>query len=153
MKAIALAVAASAALVGTYLALGGASYAPAQVADPCVGRDWRDPSGFQQVVEQIVLSSLDGAACELGVSREDVVLAFENRRTRERFAREHGIDDGELERLVRTGLLRAIADAQRAGALSISNADVLRGIVRRVPVEGLLNLPGLLPALENLFPS
>ena len=153
MKAIALALAASAALVGTYLALGGASYAPAQVADPCVARDWRDPSGFQQVVEQIVLSSLDGAACELGVSREDVVLAFESRRTRERFAREHGIDDGELERLVRTGLLRAVNDAQRAGALSVSTADLLRGVVRRVPVEGLLNLPGLLPALENLVPS
>jgi hypothetical protein len=153
LRAIALAVVASAALVGTYLALGGASYAPAKVADPCAARDWRDPGGFQEVVEQIVLSSLDGAACELGVSREEVVLAFESRRTRERFAREHGIDDSELERLVRAGLVRAVDDAEQADALNGTTADLLRGVVSRIPVEDLLNLPGVLPGLGNLFPS
>ena len=153
MRAIALAAAASAALVVAYLALGGASYAPAKVADPCATRDWRDPGGIQEVAEQIVLSSLDGAACELGVSREEVVLAFESRRTRERFAREHGIDDAELQELVRAGLVRAVDDAERADALNGTTADLLRGVARRVPVEDLLNLPGLLPTLENLFPS
>ena len=153
MKSIALAVVASAALVGAYLALGGTSYAPAKVADPCTPRDWRDPSGFQEVGEQIVLSSLDGAACELGVSREEVVLAFESRETRERFAREHGIDDDELQELVRAGLLRAVDDAQRAEALNATTADLLRGVARRIPVEQLLDLPGLLPTLENLLPS
>ena len=70
MRAIAISAAASLALVGVYLALGGASYAPAAVADPCAPRELRDQGGFAQVAEQIVLSGLDGAACELGVSRE-----------------------------------------------------------------------------------
>ena len=113
-------------------------------------RDWRDPDGLSEVAEQIVLSALDGAACELGTSREEVVLAFDSRDELERFAREHGIDDEELEELVRSGLLRAIDDAERADALSMALADRLRGVVRSIPVRSLL---GLLPALERIIPS
>jgi hypothetical protein len=150
MRAVVAAAALSLVLVAAYLALGGASYAPAKVADPCASRDWRDPSGLSEVAEQIVLSALDGAACELRASREEVVLAFDSRDELERFAREHGIDDEELEELVRSGLLRAIADAERADALSMALADRLRGAVRRISVRSLL---GLLPALERIISS
>jgi hypothetical protein len=146
MRAIAAAAAASAALVVVYLALGGASYAPAEVADPCAPRDWRDPEGLQQVAEQIVLSALDGAACKLGVSREEIVLAFASRDSRERFVRERGISDEELERLVREGLVRAVDDAERAEALDPALADLLRGIARRVPVDELLDVLEQLPS-------
>jgi hypothetical protein len=57
MRAVAAAAAVSLALVAAYLALGGASYAPAKVADPCASRDWRDPGGLSEVAEQIVLSA------------------------------------------------------------------------------------------------
>ena len=79
MRPIIVAAAASLALIGVYLALGGASYAPARVADPCAPRDWRNPQGLQHTAEQIVLSALDGAACKLHVTREDMVLAFSSR--------------------------------------------------------------------------
>jgi hypothetical protein len=140
MRAIALTAAAAATLVVVYLALGGASYAPAKVADPCAPRDWQDPQGVQEVAQQIVLSGLDGAACELDVSREDVVLAFASRDSLERFARDHGISNEELEELVRSSLLRAIDDAESADALDSTIADLLRGIVRRIPIGGLLDL-------------
>jgi AcrR family transcriptional regulator len=147
MRALAWATAASGALVILYLALGGASYAPAKVADPCATRDWRDPHGFDEVAEQIVLSGLDGAACELHVSREEMVLALANRDSRERFARKHGITNERLEQLVRVGLLRAIDDAEQADALDPTVADLLRRVVRRIPVEGLLDLLDQLPRL------
>jgi hypothetical protein len=147
MRAIALSVAAAAALVVTYLALGGASYAPAKVADPCAPRDWQQPEGVQEVAQLIVLSGLDGAACELGVSREDVVLAFESRETLEAFAREHGLTDDELEELVRSNLLRGIDDAEEMDALNPTIADLLRGIVRRLPISGVLDLLDQLPGL------
>jgi hypothetical protein len=140
MRAIFLAAAVSVALVGSYLALGGASYAPAKVADPCAAREWRDPGGFQEVAEQIVLSALDGAACELGVSREEVVLAFESRESLERFAREQGIGNDELEELIRSGLIRAVDDAEEAEALGSRTADLLRGAARRIPASELLDL-------------
>ena len=153
MRAIALATVAAAALVAAYLALGGASYEPAEVADPCAARDWRDPSGFQEVAEQIVLSTVDGAACELEVSREQVVLAFASRRSLERFAREQGIATDDLDELARSGLLRAVDDAEQADALDATTADLVRGVVRRLPVRALLDLPGVLPALEDIFSS
>jgi hypothetical protein len=137
MRALVASVVASALLIGAYLALGGASYAPAEVADPCAARDWTEPAGLAEVGEQIVLSALDGAACELGVSREDVVLAFEDEDTLRAFGREHGVSADELERLARRGLARAITDAENAGALSPRLADVIRSTVNAIP-------PGLL---------
>ena len=147
MRAIAWASAVSVALVVVYLSLGGASYAPAEVADPCAPRDWRDPDGVEEVAEQIALSGLDGAACELGVSRERMVLAFASRAALERFAREQGISDAELEELVRSGLVRAVDDAERADALDSTVADLLRAVVRRIPVDELLDLLDRLPGL------
>jgi hypothetical protein len=76
-----------------------------------------------------------------------VVLALANRDSKRRFAREHGISERRLEELVRTGLLRAIDDAERAEALSATTADLLRGLVRRIPIGGLLDLLGQLPGL------
>jgi hypothetical protein len=145
MRAILFSIGVSVALAGAYLALGGASYSPAAVADPCAAREWRGPAGLSKVAEQIVLSGLDGAACELGVSREAVVLAFASRDARERFAREHGIDEDALADLVRSGLLRAADDAERADLLDPRFGDLLRGIARRLPIDQLLNLLDLLP--------
>jgi hypothetical protein len=147
MRAIAWAAAVALALVVVYLALGGASFAPAKVADPCAPRDWREPDGLEEVAEQIVLSGLDGAACELGVSREEIVLAFAGRSSLSRLAREHGISEERLEQLVRSGLVRAIDDAERAGALDPGVADLLRGLVGRIPIGSLLDLLERLPGL------
>jgi hypothetical protein len=147
MRAIAWSIAAALALVVVYLALGGASYAPAKVADPCETRDWREPEGVEEVAEQIALSGLDGAACELDVSREEMVLALANRDSRAQFAREHGVSNERLEQLVREGLLRAIDDAEQADALDPTLADLLRGIVRNIPVDELLDLLERLPGL------
>jgi hypothetical protein len=147
MRAIALAAAAAVTLVVVYLALGGASYAPAKVADPCVQREWRNPKGVEAVAEQIVLSALDGAACKLGVSREEIVLAFGSRESLDRFARKHGLTGKQLDALVRSGLLRSVDDAERAGAISGTTADLVRGVVKRIPVSGLLDLLGQLPGL------
>ena len=140
MRAIAVAAGVAVALVGVYLALGGASYAPAAVADPCAPREERNPKGFEQVAEQIVLSALDGVACELGVSREKVVLAFSSRASLERFAREHGKSNDDLESLARAGLTRALDDAERAKQIDPRLADLVRGLAARVPISQLLDL-------------
>ena len=146
MRAVAVAAGASLALVASYLALGGASYAPAKVADPCAQRDWRDPQGFEQVVEQVALSAVDGAACELGVSREDVVLAFADSGSLEAFAQARGLDADAVEAVARAALVRAVDDAARAGALSAETANLVRAIARRISVSRILDLLELLPA-------
>jgi hypothetical protein len=134
------AVVVSLALVGAYLAAGGSSYAPAKTRDPCKPRPWRNPEGLAQLAEQFSLSALDGAACKLGVSRETLARALATPASRERFARRYGIDDAELARAVRAGLIRAVDDAERAGALSPLLAAPLRATLRQIPIDRAIEL-------------
>ena len=159
---IGVAVALSLALVGAYLAAGGSSYAPAKVQDPCDERPWRDPEGLEEIAQQFSLSALDGAACELGVSREALARALATPESRERFTERYEISDAELARAVRAGLLRAVDDAERAGAISPLIAGPLRATLRQIPIdqaielindaESLLNnLQGFLGPAESLL--
>ncbi len=147
MRAIISAAAASFALIVVYLALGGASYAPARVADPCAPRDWRNPQGLQQTAEKIVLSGLDGAACKLRVSREEMVLAFGSRDSLQRFAHKHHVSSEQVDELVRAGLMRSIDDAEQARALDPTAGDLMRWFVRRFPFAELVDLLQQLPGL------
>lgn len=143
-----VAIAAVAAVVVPYLALGGTSYEPTAVADPCERREWRDPGDVQAVLEQVALSAFDGAACELGVSREELVLALRSEESLDAFAAEHGVDRGDAERLVEDGLERAIDDAEQAGALPGFVASLIRRAVESLPpwllLETLERFGGLL---------
>jgi len=130
----------SLALVGIYLAAGGSSYVPAKTQDPCKHRPWRNPESIEQIAEQFSLSALDGAACELGVTRERLARALATPRSRERFMRRYGIGDAELARAIRAGLVRAVDDAEQAGALSSLLAAPLREAVRRVPIDQAIEL-------------
>ena len=114
---------------------GGGDYEPTAVADPCAPREWRDPEGVEEAAQQFALSALDGAACELQVSRETLAVALATPESRAEFAAEHGIDDGELEAAVRAGVVRAIDDAERADALAPLVADGLRVVAARLPVD------------------
>ena len=138
-----------AAVLLPYLALGGASFEPTPVADPCQVRDWRDPGDVDEVLEQIALSALDGAACMLGVSREDLVLAVRNEESLDAFADENGISRADAERAVRDGLLRAVEDAEEAGAIGGLVATLARRTVESVPpwlvIETLESLSRFLP--------
>ena len=130
---IASAVAAAVLLAGVYLAAGGGAYEPTPVADPCAPRAWTSPEGAEEIAQQFFLSALDGAACELGVSRETLAAALATEESRQAFAAEHGVDGTELEAALRAGLIRAIDDAEHAGAISGALATGLREFASRVP--------------------
>jgi phosphatidylserine/phosphatidylglycerophosphate/cardiolipin synthase-like enzyme len=137
---IAAAIVASLALVFVYLAAGGSSYEPAKTQDPCKPRPWTEPEGLQEIAQQFSLSALDGAACQLGVSRETLARALATPESRERFTQRYGIGDAELARAIRAGLLRAIDDAERAGALSPLLGAPLRATVRQIPIDQAIEL-------------
>jgi hypothetical protein len=104
------------AVLVPYLALGGASYEPTPVADPCALREWRDPGDLEEVLEQVALSALDGTACALGVSREDLVLAVGDEVRSTRSPRRTASPLTSKKRS--DGLTQAIDDAEQAGSLS-----------------------------------
>jgi hypothetical protein len=143
------AIVAVAAVVVPYVALGGGSYEPTPVADPCVKREWRDPGGLQEVLEQVVLSAVDGAACELGTSREELVLALRDEQALDAFAAEHGVARADAERAVKDGLERAVAEAEDAGDLPGFVASLIARTVKALPswliLETLERLRGFLP--------
>ncbi len=137
---VGVAIAAAVLLPGIYLAAGGASYTPAKTQDPCKQRVWRDPGGLQEIAQQFTLSALDGAACELGVSREALAQALASARARERFADRYDLSQVEIARAVRAGLLRAVRDAEEAGALSSALAEPLRETLRSISPEEAIEL-------------
>jgi len=158
------AIAASLVLVVIYLAAGGASYEPTPVADPCAPRDWTEPHSLEEDAQQFLLSALDGAACELGVSRETLAAALPTEETREEFAAERGIDDAELEQAIQAGVVRAIDDAQDAGQVNPLVAEGLRAIASNLPVDEAIDLisgaqdvfddaSGLLDRLGGILPD
>ena len=127
-------------LVGIYLAAGGSSYTPEKTRDPCKHRPWSNPQGLGEIANQFSISALDGAACQLGVSRETLAQALATPEARERFSERYGIDDAKLARAIRAGLLRAIDDAEEAGALSPFLAGPLRGTVEEIPLDQAIEL-------------
>jgi hypothetical protein len=134
------AIVAAVALVGIYLAAGGSSYTPEKTQDPCKHRAWRNPESLQEIAQQFTLSALDGAACQLGVSREALARALATPESRERFTDRYDITDAQLARAVRAGLLRAVKDAEEAGALSPLLAAPLRETVRSIPLDQAIEL-------------
>ncbi len=134
------ALAAAIVLVGVYLAAGGSSYTPEKIQDPCKPRTWRNPEGLQEIAQQFTLSALDGAACQLGVSREALARGLATPEARERFAERYDIGDAELAKAVRAGLLRAVDDAEEAGALSPLLAAPLRETLRNIPLDQAIEL-------------
>ena len=137
---VGVAIAAATALVALYLVLGGGSYEPTPVADPCAPREWRDPQGVEQSAQQFALSALDGAACQLDVSRETLAIALATPESRKEFAATYGIGEAEFEAAVRAGVKRGIDDAEAAGALNPLVATGLRAIASRLPVDEAIAL-------------
>lgn len=144
-----LAVVASLTLCLAYAALGGGRFEPTPVADPCEVRDWRDPGGLQEVLEQIVLSGLDGAACTLGVSREELVLALRDDAALQQFARANGIGESDAESAIEKALARSIDDAEEAGALPGIVASIVRAATEHLPPRLLLQLLDRLRGLAS----
>lgn len=140
-----VAFAASLGLIGTYLAFGGAAYEPTTVADPCLTRD-ATVLEARGTFEAVALSALDGAACELQVSREELTIALADEQATAEFAAARGIDDAAIEEAVRAGLVRAVDDQAATGEIDGLEETLLREVAERAPVgaaiEALRALPG-----------
>jgi len=137
---LAASIVAAVVLVGVYIAAGGLDYKPAGAADPCDARTWTDPGNLEETAQQFALSATDGAACELGVSREELVRALADEDSRNQFAEDHGLSESEIEDAIRSGLNRAIDDAENAGAIGGLVATGLRAAAKVMPINEMIPL-------------
>jgi len=144
-----IAIAASVGLIGIYLAFGGASYDPANVDDPCLTRETAILEE-RESFELIALASLDGAACELQVSREELTLALADEEATAAFAAEHRIGDDAVEDALRAGLVRAVDDAAATGRIDGFEEAALREVAERAPVGAAIETLRALPGDESV---
>lgn len=149
MRAPIAALAASIGLIAVYLAFGGASYEPADVEDPCAPRD-AALLERRGTFEAIALSSLDGAACELQVTREELTLALTSEEATADFAAALGIEPEEVEQAVRAGLVRAVDDQAAAGQIDGIEESVLREVAERAPVGAAISALQALPGDDSI---
>jgi hypothetical protein len=124
----------AAALIGIELARGAVDAGALAVQDPCESRPGFPGEGLDSTLQRIVLDGLDGAACELETTREELVLSLSPSS-----GVEIPFDDETIEQAVRAGLLESISEAEDRGSLNALVAIVLRQIVERAPVQWLID--------------
>lgn len=128
------------ALPCSYVALGGTSYEPTPVADPCSPRPARATNGTGERVELVLLAAADETACALGVTREDLVLALRSVDELEELADREGRSRDELEDALRVGLVRAVEEAEREDLIGGTTASALSFAAERLPLGLLLSV-------------
>ena len=122
------------ALVGVEAAAGGSDLGRSTTHDPCTVIPREGGGGIDATLQGVVLDGLAGAACELGVSRENLVLSFGSDTGTERVPWSPAV----VETAVRAGLVRSIDDAEDRGSLNSVVADILRALARRAPIDELI---------------
>jgi predicted MFS family arabinose efflux permease len=114
---------------------GAQEFGTYEAADPCTASSSTYPGkGIDATVQRIALGGLNGAACELGTSREELVLSLDPR---------SGIGDVTWDRktvaqAMKSGTSRAIDDAVDRGTLPGWAGSALRFVVDRAPIEWFL---------------
>jgi hypothetical protein len=140
VRVVLLSSAVAVALVGAYVALGGTSYEPSPVADPCAPRPARETSSTGERLELVLLAAADETACTLGVSREELVLALRSVDELEQLAEQENRSRDELEEALRDGLRRAVDEAVEQGLIGDTTASALRFAAERLPLSLLLSI-------------
>ena len=122
-----------AVLVGVELGRGALDEPAPKIADPCQPRAGRT-GGLDATIQRIVLDGLDGAACRLHTTREELVLSIGGGGV----GVTRGWDEHTIEVALRAGLLRSVDAAEQRGDLPGFVAGALRGVVERAPLDKLI---------------
>jgi hypothetical protein len=115
---------------------GAEDFGRYEAADPCTaGPDTYPGKGLDNTVQRIALGGLNGAACDLGTSREELILSLDPK---------SGIGDVTWDRAtagkaIQSGTSRAIDDAVDRGTLPSWAGTALRFVVERAPIQWLLD--------------
>ena len=130
-------------LVVVELANGAAGPVSPTIAPPCRPHPRFAGGGVSGTVQRVVLEGLDGAACRLRTTREDLVLSLSPSSTSRRWSRR------QVETAIRAGLNHAIDAERRQGNIPRFLVPVLHRIVDETPfdklIQGSVSLGNLVP--------
>ena len=133
MRTITAAALAAVALVCVHLAAGGGDFSVSPPPPPCAERPAPERGGTLETAERVGLVALGSAACELGVSRERLVLILSGE-----VEPPPGLSEDRRSDAFRSGLRQAVDAEERAGRIGGTEAFLLRGAIDVAPVDALL---------------
>jgi hypothetical protein len=127
--------AAALALLVVELSLGAIDFGKAQLPDPCTSRPAFAGGGLDGAVQRFALSGLNGAACRLHTTREELVLSFVPAAGTKRVR----WDRATIDRALRAGLDEALEDTERSGVAGYVIGQVLE-VVIEAPIDFFLDV-------------
>lgn len=137
MRILAVILGAAVALLVVDLSLGGLGFGKVRLADPCTTNPAFRGGGLDGEVQKFALSGLNGAACKLHTTREELVLSFvpaAGTATVE-------WDRPTIENALRAGFDQAFRDTERRGIAGYVVGHILEVVVG-APVDFFLDVTG-----------
>lgn len=129
VAAIVAALVATLGLIGLEVGRGALDHGSTSVADPCDRRHERAAPGLDAATQRVARAALDSAACDLGLGREELLIALASS-----LAGAGGLPEG-AEPALRDGLERAIQAERDADRIDRVSAFLLRQAAQHAPVS------------------
>jgi len=135
VRRLAVLLAAAVALVVVELSVGAIGFGKPKLANPCTDKPAFSGGGLDGEVQRFVLTGLNGAACRLHTTREELVLSFVPAAGTKRVRWDRATIDAAL----RAGFHRAIEDTEQRGPAGYVIGHLLDVIVG-APLDFLLDV-------------
>jgi len=124
------------ALIAVELAFGAVHFGETRLADPCTAKPAFRGGGIDGAVQRFALSGLNGAACRLHTTREELVLSFTpSAKTRIRWSA------GTIAAALQAGFARAAEDTFGGGVVGSVAGLLVRDLLAH-PLQWLLGRAG-----------
>jgi hypothetical protein len=135
MRGLVVLLALACCLLVVELSLGAIHFGRAGLADPCTSKPAFEGGGIDGEVQRFALSGLNGAACRLHTTREELVLSFVPAAgtTRVRWDRQ------TIEKALRAGFDQAFHDTEGRGVAGFVIGHILE-VVLGAPLDYFLDL-------------
>ena len=146
MKIVAALLAAAVVLLAVELGLGAWGFGEVKRVDPCTATTPSLGSGVDATLQRIVLDGLNGAACRLHTTREELVDSLGSSGSKR-------WSDEQIQVAVRAGLVQAIDKAENRGDVPGILAGLLRETAKHAPIKFLIENGSSLSGLLGLFGS
>ena len=125
MRRLRVLLALAAALLVVELSLGAIHFGQAKLADPCTSKPAFEGGGLDGEIQRFALSGLNGAACKLHTTREELVLSFVPAAGTKRVR----WDRQTIEDALRSGFDQAFHDTEQRGIAGFVIGHILEVIV------------------------
>jgi hypothetical protein len=137
MRRLLVLLVAAVALLIVELSLGAIGFGKPRLADPCTSKPAFRGGGLDGEVQRFALSGLNGAACKLHTTREELVLSFVPAAGTKRVR----WDRPTVEDALRFGFDRAFKDLEARGLAGLVIGHILEVVVG-APIDFFLDVSG-----------